>query len=486
MTFVRAHNSSFMPSNWGNERMRLAFWPLLFLVLCSSVALAQPIRIDSIHIEGAKKTKPMVILRQMNVQVGDTVDLTDLEDIKKKNKENIYNLSLFTVVEVESELGPDGLLLHVRVQERWFIWPQPYLVLEERTFNEWWQDKDLDRLVYGLGVTWQNFSGWNDNLYVYAQNGYSRRLTAQFYRPFLFPKPQVDGTFSFYYVNNKEIGYGTEDGFLKLARLSSNRIRKSYTGSAVFGKRFSARDQVQLTLGYQYFDVHDSLKLIDTAPPYPGRSYLTDGANREQYPFVGLSYINDQRDMRAFPLDGYKYSAFFRALGMPGFGTSVFGKAGISFSHHIPIRKRWNFAYGTQNFFLIGKKVPYYDKFFIGFGSFLRGFEPYVIDGSVVSLNKAEVKYGIIPRKFVHLKWLPLPRFRDFPMGLYLSTFVDVGYVHDGTFNNLDPTLKDKLLLGYGAGVNVFTIYDTLLRVEYSRNNLGGWGVYINTLVSIQ
>jgi hypothetical protein len=171
---------------------------------------------------------------------------------------------------------------------------------------------------------------------------------------------------------------------------------------------------------------------------------------------------------------------------MPGLGTSFFGKAGVGFSHHIPVSKRWNFAYGHQSFFLLGKKVPYYDKFFIGFGSFLRGFEPYVVDGSYVGLTKAEWKFAIIPRKFIHLKWLPMARFRDLPMGLYISAFSDAGYVRDWTFNNLDPFLKNRLLLGYGAGLNLFTMYDTLLRVEYSRNNLGGWGVYLSSLVSIQ
>ncbi|MBK9447846.1 MAG: hypothetical protein IPN95_00225 [Bacteroidetes bacterium] len=51
-----------------------------------------------------------------------------------------------------------------------------------------------------------------------------------------------------------------------------------------------------------------------------------------------------------------------------------------------------------------------------------------------------------------------------------MSAYCDAGYVHDWTFNNRDNTLKDRLLLGYGAGINLITIYDFHLRVEYSRN----------------
>jgi outer membrane protein assembly factor BamA len=453
---------------------------LLLLLACSASPLfSQLVRIDSVSFSGLKKTRPQLLRRVMTLQEGDSIASADLADAMQKDQQNIYNLSLFTVVKVVADTADTGLVVRVTVQERWYVWPQPFVALEERTFNEWWADKDLDRLVYGLGLTWQNVSGWNDNLYVYAQNGYSQRVTAQFYRPFLFPKPQIDGTFSFYYVNNKEIGYGTSDGFLQLARLRTQRMRESYTVQATFGKRFTARDQLQFTAGYQYFSLNDSIR-------YFNDRYLTDGATVEQYPFVNISYQNDQRDMRSFPLSGYKYSAFFRQLGLPGVGTSVFSKVGLSFSQHLALSKRWNFAYGTQSYFLLGRKVPFYDKFFIGFGSFLRGFEPYVIDGSFVTLNKAEWKFGLIPRQFVHLKWLPLRRFRDFPLGLYISAFVDAGYVHDRTFNNLDPSLKNRALVGYGVGLNLFSLYDSLWRLEYSRTNLGNAGIYISTLVSIQ
>ena len=439
----------------------------------------QQMVVDTVRFQGLKKTRVQLLERVMTVEEGDSVDGGALGVVEVKNQQNIYNTGLFTVVEVVATAVDGAVEIDVRVQERWYVWPQPYVSLEERTFNEWWQDKDLDRLVYGLGLSWQNFTGWNDQVYLYAQNGYSRRVTAQFYRPFLFPKLEVDGTFSFYYVNNKEIGYNTSSGFLQLARLKEHRMRNSYLGSVTLGKRFTARDQFQVSAGYQHFQLHDSIR-------YFNDRYLTDGATVEWYPYAGLSYVNDQRDMKAFPLKGYKYSAFVRQLGLPGLGTSSFGKVGISFSHHIPIGKRWNFAYGSQNFWLLGRKVPYYDKFFVGLGNFLRGFEPYVVDGSYVNLTKAEWKFAVIPRQFLHLKWLPLPRFRDFPLGLYISAYADAGYVRDWTFNNQDNTLKNRFLLGYGVGLNLFSIYDTLLRLEYSRNNLGGGGIYLSTLVSIQ
>jgi outer membrane protein assembly factor BamA len=463
----------------------------MLLVGLASLSLcmhAQRVRVDSVIVEGVKKTKPAVVTRQMTFQEGDSINLDDWEAILKENKSNIYNLGIFTSVEIVQEIGPGVVNVRVRVQERWYVWPTPYIALKERTINEWLKDKDLDRLVYGMGVEWYNLTGWNDKLYFYAQGGYQQMFIAQYYRPFLFPKPKIDGSCAFTYINDKEIGCGTQNGYLQLLRLKAQRMRQSYTGQLFFNKRLSPREQIQLTAAYQYFKINDSIHVSEAIDSglHCNTRYLPVTQNTVHYPSLGLSYVNDQRDIRSFPLSGYKVGLGLRHFGLPGLSAVNFAKLSLSFSHHIPLGKRWNFAYGSQQFMLLGKDVPFFDKYFIGFGSFLRGYEPYVIDGSFVNLTKAEWKFGILPYRFMHLKWIPFQKFRDFPMGLYLSAYCDAGYVHDWTSNNQDGFLKDKLLLGYGAGVNFITIYDFLLRVEYSRNKLGGSGIYFSTLVSIQ
>lgn len=454
-------------------------WLFIAFLLAFSVGKAQKVVVDAILVEGVEKTRQQVILRELPFSLGDSLELDKLDKHAKKAQNNTYNLSLFTNVKVKHSVKGDLVAFTISVKERWYIIPQPYLSLEERTFNEWWEDKDLDRLVYGLGVYWQNFSGWNDNIFVYAQGGYSRRVTLQYSRPFLFPKARIDGSFGFRYVNNKEIGYSTRNGILQLARLNDEPMRKIYDLFGQFAKRFSAREKLFVTFQYSYFNPNDSITFFNDR-------YLTNASSTEYYPSIGLSYINDQRDLYSFPLDGYKYEAKFRMSGFPVGSTASFGKLQLGFAHHIPVGKRFNFSYGSQNFFLFGRKVPYFDKYFIGFGSFLRGYEPYVIDGSFINLTKAEWKFAIIPRKIVHVKQIPLRKFQDFPIGLYISGYADFGYVHDNTFNNQDNYLKDRPLLGYGIGVNFISMYDWLLRVEYSFNHLGGRGLYLSSTVSIR
>lgn len=458
------------------------------MLVCLSGASAQIVVLDSISLSGHEKTKEKVILRELSIQKGDTLPFSSLATELEKSQQNIYNLAIFTKVKLQDSIhwtAPSRnigrLVLYIDVQERWYIWPTPYLAFEERTFNEWWQDKDLDRLVYGMGVVWDNFSGMNDRLTAYGQLGYSRRVNLLYTRPFLFGKSRLDGSFGFRYLNNKEVGYTTEQGILQLARLDREPIRHSMDMFGLISRRFSPRSNLTLTLRWQWFRPNDSLL-------YFNDRYLTTAGNTEHYPSIGIGYLNDQRDIRSFPLKGYKIAADVIQSGFPGVGTTRFTKLSLSFSHHIPIAgsKWFNFAYGTENFLILGDRVPYFDKFFVGFLNYLRGYEPFVIDGSFVHMSKAEFKVALFPRKMLHAKWIPLRKFRDFPLGVYLSAFADAGYVRDDTFNNLDPYLKDKWLSGYGFGLNLITVYDFLIRLEYSTNHLGQSGIYLNTLVSIR
>lgn len=461
-------------------RNSATYWLSLLLLLgCSQLWAQDRVVLREVRVHGVKKTHPEVISREMTIHEGDTLETEKLPDLLKQNYNNIYNTAIFTKVELKDSLSDDGLTLDITVQERWYVWPTPYLNLEERTFNEWWQDKDLDRLVYGIGVTWDNFSGWKDQLVAYGQLGYSRRVTLAYTRPFLFPKPKIDGIFYFRYLNNKEIGYETEDGYLQLARLRTAPMQVSVEGMARFGKRFGPRRRLYLDFAYNYFQPNDSII-------YFNPDYLTTSARAEYYPSLTLTWVSDQRDLFSFPLSGYKYGALVRQSGIPGWGTTQFTKVSLSFSQHLPITERWNFSYGIQQMFTLGDRVPYFDKFFIGWENSLRGFEPYVIDAGAINLTKVELKYGIIPRKMLHVRQIPFRKFRDFPLGIYLSAYADGGYVSDGTFNNRDNTLKDIPLIGYGVGLNIVTVYDALLRVEYSRNNLGGQGIYLHGTVSIR
>ena len=109
-----------------------------------------------------------------------------------------------------------------------------------------------------------------------------------------------------------------------------------------------------------------------------------------------------------------------------------------------------------------------------------------MIDGSYVQLTKAELKFAVVPRKIVHIRQIPVKRFQDMPFGLYVTAFLDNGYVQDETISNQDTFLKNRWLTGYGLGVNIITIYDRLIRIELARNHLGQNGIYFHSSLPIR
>ncbi|MEM6262108.1 MAG: BamA/TamA family outer membrane protein [Bacteroidota bacterium] len=456
--------------------------------LCT-VLFAQPdtLTVSNISIEGNKKTFPQVILREMTFKAGDKLSFQGLEDLLFTNQQNIYNLGIFTRVEVVPEIADRTISVTVSVQERWYIFVFPHAVLEERNTYDIFQNRNLRRLSYGLTMDWANFTGRNDKLVVWGQLGFSQRFNATFSRPAIFPKPNIDLITSFDYINEKELIYGTETGIVQWGRTDQNALQRSYVGKLAFRKRFSPRKSLLLQLSYQDFTFDDSIYVFS-------ERFVPTANGREFYPGLLLALVNDQRDIRSFPLNGFRYQVFFRQAGFPGNFTSRFAKIGATWAHHISLSEKWNFAYGFHHILTFGKELPFFEKSFIGLknGDFpgisynLRGYQPYAIDGSYVQMTKAEWKYALFPRQMVHADWVPFKRFQDFPFGVYLTAYTDVAYVSDQTISNFDNTFKDRWLTGFGVGLNIIGIYDNLLRLEYSWNHLQEGGFFLHGSVSIR
>jgi hypothetical protein len=63
---------------------------------------------------------------------------------------------------------------------------------------------------------------------------------------------------------------------------------------------------------------------------------------------------------------------------------------------------------------------------------------------------------------------------------MYLGFNFDHGFVNDR--NNLpdNARLTNKYLFGYGAGLDIVTLYDMVFRFEYSLNNQGEQAFFVN------
>lgn len=447
------------------------------------------VAVQIISVMGNKKTKPKVILRELTFSRGDTLTLNNVEGHIARSQQNIYNLGLFNEVSINHDVLEGNLFVFISVKERWYIFPAPQVRVEERNSYDLINtilDGDLHRISYGAKVGWRNLTGNNESLDFFGLMGFTDRLAIDYIRPGTFSN-YTDLLLGLRYLSRNEIIYGTNDAKVLWGRIENEPLQRTHVLTAGIRHRFSLYNSI---LGYvQYKDrsFSDSIYAFS-------ESFLTNQRGREHYPTIVLGWTTDKTDLRTYPLDGHVFRAYFRHSGIPGVSTTTFSKAGFSWADYVPLSKRLFFAYGTQHTFTFGRDVPFYEKNAIGIGrvdfpgtsSNLRGYQPYAIDGSYTQLTKAEIKYAIVPRKIIHIKQIPFKRFQDMPFGLYVTAFVDNGYVQDNTISNQDTFLKNTWLTGYGVGINFITIYDRLVRIEYARNHLGQGGIYFHSKFPIR
>ena len=121
--------------------------------------------ISHIEIDGNKRTKESVILRELNFNPGDTIHAATLKDRLVSNQQLVMNTTLFTEVIIETEpIEGTTVKAVVKVREFWYIFPLVVFQLADRNFTIWWteQNRSLDRVNYGLRFFHQNLTGRGD------------------------------------------------------------------------------------------------------------------------------------------------------------------------------------------------------------------------------------------------------------------------------------------------------------------------------------
>ena len=96
-----------------NKIVLFVFIQSLFLHLGNAQTLDSTFTVDSIHIEGNKKTKAQIILRELSFKKGDTIHNWSYH--QAQSRKQLINLFLFN----EIALRKLGNTIHIDVTERW-------------------------------------------------------------------------------------------------------------------------------------------------------------------------------------------------------------------------------------------------------------------------------------------------------------------------------------------------------------------------------
>ena len=458
--------------------MRIITVLLLVLItngLYSNTDSTQFVIVKKVQFSGNAKTKEFVLFRELSFKPGDTLLFEDLNQQALRSKENLFNTSLFNHVDYELSINKDGeAVVNYNLEERWYVWPYPILENGDRNFNTWWQTKDFNRLSYGVYLNWFNFRGRNETFNILMKVGFENQFSIGYDIPNLNKNKTLGLNLSTGYAeykevnnrseNNKRIFYKNENGPGKQIVFASAKLtyRKSLNARHQFGLRY------------------DNVK-VDTGVTSTSDDFLKN--NKQRSEFLTFSYYGkyDTRDYIDYPLKGYKVEAYITKYGAGIFDnenlnvlTSV---AGIY--THKPLGGRWYFANSIVGKWSFFDETPYSLQEGLGYANSIRGYELYVMDSEKYGIIKTNLKFNLLKKKEISLKWLKIKEFNKPYFAMFLNVYFDAGYADDGLYAEQN-LLSNKWAYGYGLGLDVTGFYDFVMRLEYSFNRENESGFFLH------
>ncbi len=450
-------------------------------VIVAPIDSSRVLTVNRVLIIGNKVTKERIISRELTLKPGDTISLKRLKHELLWDKRKIYNLRLFHTVSVRSLDLTNGLIdLLVEVTERWYTFPIPIFELSDRNFNEWWQNyhHDPGRVNYGLNLTRFNFRGRNETVQLIAQFGFTQRYELSYRIPYIDKYQKQGLAFDFEYSVPKNVAYFTQDHILQYLRY--NRPLKYTTNASVtYFYRKSFFETHALQFQYRYSRINDTLALLNPNYFAQNRLYL-------QYAFLNYSFNAEHRDVIQYPLRGYQVTGYVQKTGL-GFGSKVnLLEASASLAWHTAINNNLFLSNYIGGYASTPTTQPYVLYNAMGYRKQLvRGFETYVIEAPWFVLNKTTLKKRIF-HKVWDLHGMPREQLRYFPLSIYLKTYTDWGYAQNFQYymdyqpQPINARFTNTLIGSWGTGLDFVSVYDVVIRVEYTITNQNHKGIFLS------
>ncbi len=457
---------------------------VLTIILCSClnivVSNAAPCDkpyaiIESINLTGNETTKDHVIIGELTFAVGDTILTHELEALLEDNRKRVNNLRLFHFVNQSYTCINGNVEVNFQVQERFYLYPVPILDFADRNFNAWLEKKDWGRIDYGISLARRNFRGRNEDVRLRIQQGFNKRLELSYRVPYIIRKYNLGAevglsdyksrTTSYTNFKNKQRFIEQSDAF---------PLRRTSVAVGIIH-----RQSVQRQQGLR-FSYHDE-RISDTVS-YLNPEYYRNDLHERSYFRLELYKVINTRNNFVYPLTGSYFEAgvaqtfFLQNSGTP------FITARAKYAHYSEVSEKYSYMVGAEGQLRLAGEYAFADNVALGYRSYVRGYELYIIGGQHYGLFKQGLSRELLTEKRLRIKFIDNPKFNNIPLSVYLNAFTDAGYVVDNTFQKGNP-LTNRLLAGGGLGLHLITFYDVVFRTEYTLNREGDRGLYFSTRI---
>ena len=438
--------------------------------------------INNITLKGNKVTKETIIFREITFKTGDTLLGDELAEKLRKSKQNLLNTALFNFVEITTDTLPENKInITYTFTERWYIWPVPTFVIEERNFNTWWETKNLSRATYGFDITHDNFRGRKESLAIKLRLGYTRLYGIAYNIPYINKKQTWGMGFSIATSRNHEIAYASVANLLRFYKDSANFARRESAVKIAFTYRKGIHLSHYIEAKYYGGHIADTVSVLDSDYPY----YINNTNNMQ---FIALDYLFrcDYRDYRYYPLKGFYIDCEVNKTGMGIFKNETLDVLFIqgTMKKYFSIGHRLYAAASIKGKISSNAFQPYSVQRALGYANYVRGYEYYVVDGDKYVLAKTGLKYQIIRQHVRTIPWVKMEQFKTFHYAVYANVFSDVGYANNSV-NYLSNSLCNSWLFSTGVGIDLVTYYDGVFRIDYSFNRRGEYGFFLHLTAPI-
>lgn len=412
--------------------------------------------VRQISFDGNKRTNPNRLIREVVVQVGDSLTLKQITRKLKESKDHLINTGLFTDVTANlyfDEENKKNIRMVFTVKEGLFIVPIPIIELADRNFNVWWTEhnRDIKFLNLGMNLKLRNISGNADQLDVLGQWGYDQKFIVNYESPYFDKDQKWNFNTRMVYVSNKELIYQTVQGEPLYLRNDDEYLRTRLETGMAFSYRPGLNSFYSLVFGYFYSNISDEVLELN-------KDFL-NGRKVQHYAQIKLDYTLEKRNNKYLATRGWYVHG---SLARNGIVKSDQLKSwelwgDVYYYHYFNDLWSWNHGVLGRGHFS-REKFPYFNLYQLGGEQdYIRGYEYYQIEGSSIGMYKTSLMLKILDRKANLGKIIPFTNYKEMDSKVFLSLNLDYGYVFDDLFRT--SNLVNRNLWGGGLGLN-FLLYN--------------------------
>lgn len=439
--------------------------------LITSTQKANNLIIGNIKLEGNKRTRDYIILRELLFKSGDIIDSSELIIKLEQSRQFVFNTALFLTTNVAIQNIENGVAnIIVSVKERWYFFPLPYFRIISRNFNEWWftEKRNLDRVNYGLKFMQGNATGQNDELNVWLIDGYNTQINFRYTLPFFDKSLKRGFSVGYVYSTQKEINYASN--LNKQVFYKSNDILRRFSRfDVLYSYRPDQRWRHYWRMSYTKEWLADSVLTLN--PQYSPAS-----VQNQQYFDAGYTVQYWNLDYNFYPSSGYSFEGSFYTRDFKKPLQLFVASARATWAKKL--NEKWFFRQEASASIRFPNPNAFNSTRLLGFGSMqLRGLELYVAEGTAGAVVQNSLHFQAF--KYILKNPFKSKTHDKIPFTFYLKAFNDWGYAYTNNVGN--SRLNNKVLRTFGLGLDIVSLYDFVFRIEYSFNQLGDRSLFFQT-----